>query len=53
MVSSDVLVEEYDRAAQRGVSREKIEKALQEYVDKARKVSIKGIRRKLRSRKIK
>ena len=53
MVSSDVLVEEYDRAAQRGVSREKIEKALQEYVEKARKVSIKGIRRKLRSRKIK
>lgn len=53
MVSSDVLVEEYDRAAQRGVSREKIEAALQEYVEKARKVSIKGIRRKLRSRKIK
>ena len=53
MVSSDVLVEEYDRAAQRGVSREKIEKALQEYVEKARKVSIKGIRRKLRARKIK
>ena len=53
MVSSDVLVEEYDRAAQRGVSREKIEAALQEYVEKARKVSIKGIRRKLRARKIK
>lgn len=53
MISSDVLVEEYDRAAQRGVSREKIEAALQEYVEKARKVSIKGIRRKLRSRKIK
>lgn len=53
MVSSDVLVEEYDRAAQRGVSREKIEEALQEYVEKARKVSIKGIKRKLRSRKIK
>lgn len=53
MVSSDVLVEEYDRAAQRGVSREKIEAALQEYVEKARRVSIKGIRRKLRSRKIK
>lgn len=53
MVSSDVLVEEYDRAAQRGVSREKIEAALQDYVEKARKVSIKGIRRKLRSRRIK
>lgn len=56
-ISSDTLVEEYDRAADRGLSREEIEKALNEYDEwtrkRDRKMSIKGIKRKLRSRKIK
>lgn len=52
-ISSDIIVEEYDRAADRGVSREKIEDALKEYMQKAERLSITGVRRKLRSRKLK
>ena len=51
-ISSDIIVEEYDKAADRGVSREKIEEALEEYMQKADQLSITGIRRKLRSRKL-
>lgn len=52
-ISSDIIVEEYDKASDRGVKKEDIEKALKEYMDTARRMSITGVRRTLRSRKLK
>lgn len=50
---SEDIVEEYNKAADRGVSHEQIVTALNTYLKKARKASLKGIRRKLRAIKVK
>lgn len=51
--SSDILVEEYDRAARKGLTKTQIQRALNEYMQNSKKMSIKGIRRKLSARTIK
>lgn len=48
-IDSDKLVEEYDRAAARGVSKADIVKALNDYSKRAKRISIKGMKRKLRA----
>ena len=48
-IDSDKLVEEYNRTAARGVSKDDIVKALNEYSNNAKRVSLKGIKATLRS----
>lgn len=48
-IDSDKLVEEYDRAAARGVSKADIVKALNDYSKRAKRLSLKGIKAKLRA----
>lgn len=50
--TSEDIVEEYNRAADRGVSQEEIIDALDTYMARATKASLKGIRRKLRAIKV-
>ena len=51
--TSEDIIEEYDKAADRGVSHEEIVDALNTYLKRARRASLKGIKRKLRSIKVK
>lgn len=48
-IDSDKLVEEYNRTAARGVNKDDIVKALNEYSNNAKRVSLKGIKATLRS----
>lgn len=48
-IDSDKLVEEYNRAAARGVSKADIVKALNDYSKKAKRLSLKGIKAELRA----
>lgn len=47
IIDSDQIIEEYNRVAKEGVNLDKIVDALDEYMNKAKRVSVKGIRRKL------
>lgn len=47
IIDSDTIIEEYNRVAKEGVQVDKIVDALDEYLSKAKRVSVKGIRRKL------
>lgn len=51
-ISSDIIVEEYDKAADRGVSPAVIAKAFEEYMTKTKRLSVKGVQRKLRSKNL-
>ena len=51
-ISSDVIVEEYDKAADRGVSPKKIAEAFEEYRKKTKRLSVKGLQRKLGAKKL-
>ena len=51
--SSDDLVEEYDKAASRGLSKVDIIDALEEYAEQHKRMSLKGIKRALRAKKVK
>ena len=50
---SEDIIEEYNKAAERGVSHKKITEALDDYLAKTRRVSLKGIQRKLGAIKVK
>ena len=51
--SSDDLVEEYDKASERGLSKDDIIDALEEYAEQHKRMSLKGIKRALRAKKVK
>lgn len=51
--NSEDIVEEYNRIAKEGVSAKTIERSLSEYMDKSRRMSLKGIRRALSATTIK
>lgn len=53
IIDSERIVEEYNRAAKEGASMEDIVGALDEYLSKAKRVSVKGIRRKLQMTSVK
>ena len=48
-LDSEKLVEEYDRAAARGISKKKIVQSLNKYVKDAKRISLKGLRKELRA----
>lgn len=47
IIDSDRIVEEYNRVSKDGAKLDDIVKALEEYMDKAKRVSVKGVRKKL------
>ena len=51
--SSDDLVEEYDKASERGLSKDEIIDALEEYAEQHKRMSLKGIKQALRAKKVK
>ena len=51
-LSSDIIVEEYDKAADRGVSPERIAEAFEEYRKQTKRLSVKGLKRKLGAKKL-
>lgn len=53
IIDSDRIVEEYNRVAKEGVSVDDIVSALDEYMSKAKRVSVKGVRRKLQMTTVK
>ena len=48
-LDSEKLVEEYDKAAARGISKKKIVQSLNKYVKDAKRISLKGLRKELRA----
>lgn len=53
IIDSDRIIEEYNRVSKEGASMNDIVKALDDYMDKAKRVSVKGIRQKLRMTTVK
>lgn len=53
IIDSDRIVEEYNRVAKEGASVDDIVSALDEYMSKAKRVSVKGVRRKLQMTTVK